>query len=124
MGGLGSSPVPKLALSKDAVLMTKRVRAAEALGVRVNETSLEVLRYLNRSGRPITAAVAEFCEVTGKSKASIQSSLRALTGEGLLEIHHRYLANGGRLENEYEVTELGSQVIKAAAEEAGKASGE
>ena len=43
----------------------------------------------------------------GKSEVTTRNSLKALEGQGLIVIYARYLKNGARLENEYELTPLG-----------------
>lgn len=93
--------------------MAKRVRAAEPLGVKINETELGALRRLSEGGETCrVCSISELAQSVGKSVATIRNSLRALEGEGLVVVHARFLRNGGQLENEYEVTALGERVLR------------
>lgn len=98
--------------------MSKRVRAAEPLGVRINETQLDVLRALAGTGpaaAPRVVSVRQICAEVGRSVPAVRVSVRGLVQQGLVEPRRRYLANGGQLENEYVVSELGHRVLEAAA---------
>lgn len=97
--------------------MAKRVRAAEEFGVRINETQLEILLLLAGTGRVATTrvvSVREVCAEVGKSVPAVRTALRGLAQQGLIEARRRFLANGGQLENEYVVTDLGHRVLEAA----------
>lgn len=97
--------------------MAKRVRAAEELGVRINETQLEILLLLAGAGRvamPRVVSVREVCAEVGRSVPAVRVALRGLEQQGLVEARRRFLANGGQLENEYVVTDLGRRVLEAA----------
>lgn len=98
--------------------MTKRVREAEAFGVRINETDLAILRELaRRTGgehRPVTVTCRELCAVVNRCEVSVRLSIRTIDETGLVRVCHRHLSNGGQIENEYEITELGYQIIDAA----------
>ncbi|WP_334098596.1 hypothetical protein [Parolsenella catena] len=48
----------------------------------------------------------------GKSEVTTRNSLKALEGQGLIVIYARYLKNGARLENEYELTPLGERALR------------
>lgn len=92
--------------------MTKRVRFDSPQGVRVNETEYALMRYIaSRSDGPAVLSVSELSKELVRSVVTIRNSLRSLGDKGLLEIRARYLRNGGQLENEYEVTELGHRIL-------------
>ena len=96
--------------------MAKRVRAAEALGVRINTTQLKILREMSLLAAGGAARVSKGALATaiGTCRATVSTSARSLVAQGLVTIEYRYLANGGQLENGYVVTELGERVLKAA----------
>lgn len=92
--------------------MTKRVRFDSPQGVRVNETEYALMRYIaSLSDGPAVLSVSELSKELVRSVVTIRNSLRSLGDKGLLEIRARYLRNGGQLENEYEVTELGHRIL-------------
>lgn len=95
---------------------TRAVRLPASLGVHVNETQLKMLQKIASAGggEPVQLSVAELGRAGGIKAAPASISLRALKGQGLLEVRSRFLPNGGQLENEYELTELGKQVLAAA----------
>lgn len=93
--------------------MAKRVRACEVLGVRINESELAILHWLSKAndGR-CACSVQRLGDAVGKSEATTRNSLKALEGQGLIVIYARYLKNGARLENEYELTPLGERALR------------
>ena len=93
--------------------MTKGVRVAEALGIRVNETELAVMCLVDKPMGGTVVSSKALSERAGKCIASIKTSLRKLSEKGLGEVHLWFLANGGKLESDYEVTPLGKQVLAA-----------
>lgn len=97
--------------------MTKRIREAEALGVRVNETDLAILREIARKSgaakRPVATTVKDLCGVTERCEVSVRLSVRNLDERGLLNVFHRHLSNGGQIENEYSLTDFGYTIIEA-----------
>lgn len=97
--------------------MTKRIREAEAFGVRVNETDLTLMREIARKSgkrrRPVAITVKSLCGVVSRCEVSVRLSLKNLDERGLVDIYHRHLSNGGQIENEYGLTDLGYTIIKA-----------
>lgn len=91
--------------------MTKRVRAAEALGVRINETELGVMRFIASQPGMAVFSIGDLSRELGCSVATVRNSLRALYSKGLVSVRARYLRNGGQLENEYELTDEGKQLL-------------
>lgn len=93
--------------------MTKRVRACEPLGVRINESELAILRMTSEMGDTrITRSVSRLAEAMGKSVATARNSIKALERKGLVTVRARFLRNGGQLENEYGLTPLGQRVLR------------
>lgn len=94
--------------------MTKRVRFGVPMGVRINETELRVLEVLSDRNGVAVMSIGELSGELGCCAGSAHKSLRMLDDKGLISVHRRYLRNGGQLENEYELTDFGEQVLDAA----------
>lgn len=97
--------------------MTKRIREAEALGVRVNETDLTLLREIakrsGRSRRPVAITVRDLCSIANRCEVSVRLSVKNLDERRLIDVYHRHLSNGGQIENKYGLTDFGYEIIKA-----------
>ncbi|WP_293817088.1 hypothetical protein [uncultured Parolsenella sp.] len=94
--------------------MTKRVRFKTQVGVRINETELKVLEVLSECEGVAVMSIGELSVALGCCAGSAHKSLRMLDDKGLISVHRRYLKNGGQLENEYELTDLGGRILQAA----------
>lgn len=99
--------------------MAKRVPLAIP-NVRVNETSLAVLRVIAnralhttgvRCGR-VPISLREMSSLVSTSEQTIRRSCSALCDEGLLLRFEGWLDNGGQEANSYEITALGLEVLR------------
>lgn len=96
--------------------MTRRVRMRVPCQVRVNETELAILRLLEASPRgAVSLSVGEFSSKLGRCDASVRRSIGLLEQKGLIEVHSRYLRNGGQVENEYELTDVATEYLQLVA---------
>lgn len=96
--------------------MTRRVRMRVPCTVRVNETELAILRVLEGSpSGSISLSIGEFSTRLGRCDASVRRSIGLLEQKGLIEVHSRYLRNGGQVENEYELTEVAQEYLQLVA---------
>ena len=97
--------------------MTKRMRGNLPEGVRINETQAAVLAEIERReggtqwGVPI--ALGTLGEALGKNKVTARRACQALLDQALIDVRVRYGSNGGRLENEYALTDKGRAVLEA-----------
>ena len=94
--------------------MTKRLKTAPDLKVRINELDYAVLRHLSAGGAErasIPMSIRAITDRTSRNDGSIRRSLASLRDQGIILIARRYLENGGQLENVYQITELGSRVM-------------
>lgn len=95
--------------------MARRVHFVDMPDLRINETDLQVLRYVgHRAAGLCVAGVASIAVELDKSTGTVRRSVKALCDKGLLSVRLRFLSNGGQLENEYEITDAGKRVLAAA----------
>ena len=80
---------------------------------------LRVLEWLHRgsdgAGRTVVSLRLLALE-TGLTYAQARSVVRHLAGEGLVEVEHRALSNGGAADNAYSLTDAGRKVLERALE--------
>lgn len=83
-------------------------------GARINETELKVLEVLSGREGVAVMSIGELSGTLGCCAGSAHKSLRMLDDKGLISGQRCYLKNGGQLENEYELTDLGGRILQAA----------
>ena len=93
--------------------MTKRVRAAEGVGFRLNETELHVMFVVASGDGPLKLSISVLSTYVGKTPGAVRNSLRSLRRKGILDATPRFLENGGQLENEYTLTGDGKSLLEA-----------
>ncbi len=91
-----------------------RVEGTAPHGARINETELKVLEVLSEREGVSVMSIGGLSGALGCCAGSAHKSLRMLDDKGLISVHRRYLKNGGQLENEYELTDLGGRILQAA----------
>ena len=100
--------------------MAKQVRIATMPELAMNETDVRVLRLIaSRVGRhrkPVEVSQPEIARILGVSMGTARRGIRSLVNSGLIVVSERYLENGCRLENAYQLTPAGKVVLKALAE--------
>lgn len=86
--------------------------------VQINETALKILAEIDRQtkaeGAGAIVSLERLGDAVGVSRSTTRRNCRVLEDQGLLEVNQRYSTSGGRLENEYLVTDKGREVLEAA----------
>lgn len=95
--------------------MTKRAAVSAKAGVCINETELGILLTLSSAPEGVKImSITDLSSDLDRSNGAIRNAIKALERKGLIDIHERFLRNGGRLENEYELTSDGRRVVSLA----------
>ena len=92
--------------------MTKRAKVSAAVGVRINERELDILKRIQAGVAPCVLSVNGLAREFSCSVATVRNSIRALEDKDLITVRARFLRNGGLLENEYELTEAGGRNLE------------
>lgn len=92
--------------------MTKRAKVSAVVGVRINERELELLKRIHADAAPCVLSVNGLARDFSCSVATVRNSIRALEDKDLILVRTRFLRNGGQLENEYELTEVGGRILE------------
>lgn len=95
--------------------MSRQVRGDLPSGVKINETGLKILALVDRHTKGRSGGVPLSLErmgaSVGVSETTARRNCRVLEQQGLLVVSQRYRSDGGRLENEYAVTDKGRAVL-------------
>lgn len=92
--------------------MTKQIKLSGLNGIKINETECVLLRYV--AGKPGALSVEglkSMAAATGIKPATLQRTLHSCVSKDLLIVRARFMPNGGQIENEYQVANLGLRVI-------------
>ena len=93
--------------------MTKQVHIDGYRRGALNESELAFLQLLARQGGPVVLSVAGVGERIGVKPETARRIVRSTGQKGYVEVHSRFLSNGGQLENEYLLTDAGRALLDA-----------
>lgn len=96
-------------------MVTKQISYELRLDVRINETDLKLLRFLDltvkKAGGPVTLTARSVSRGLGKSEATVRRSIKILSTKGLVVIRDSLRSDGGREANTYRLTDLGEKLL-------------
>lgn len=97
--------------------MVKHVRINDSANIRLNDSDFSALSYIgSRSATPedwFACSVKGLAEALDVSVATARRALKRLDELGLIKVREQWYRDGGRLENEHAITELGRSVLDA-----------
>lgn len=93
--------------------MTRQLAGMGNVSIPINESELAFLRLVQDAGGTLQLSVRGIAERLGLKDRSASRIARRLEEKGLIEIRRRFLENGGQLENEYQLTSVGRDVLQA-----------
>lgn len=98
--------------------MSRQMGGMLPCGVEINETALKILVEIDRrtkaEGAGAIVSLERLGDAVGVSRSTTRRNCRVLEDQGLLSVNQRYSSSGGRLENEYTVTDKGHEVLAGA----------
>lgn len=95
--------------------MSKQIKEASKLGIRMNETDLDILSYFSAASTrgEVNPSIHKVSVELGVSDATTSRSLRRLKEAELIHVRQRFLPNGGQLENHYLISSKGVSFLKS-----------
>ena len=92
--------------------MAKQLKSTEKPHLRINTVEHALLEFIEASpGNRMVCAKSVAAESLGVSVPTVTRAMRRLESLGLLIVCERFLRSGAQIENEYEVSQLGRELL-------------